>query len=379
MISPCVILESDMDGRLKKVILGFTPAALLTLGFLGWRVLGREGSEPDAALSINLAGAPEEVWIENEPRGTTPFYSDTLEPGEVQVRIASWSARLTLTPGALTAVNLDIGRFTREEIFWLEESSETRISVVSDPEGAEVRLDGRGQGITPLYLPVTPGSYTLEVSQEGYEGASLKVQAQPGYKLNAWFKLRPKLVPESPQEIDLKDWGWEGKKDAVILLDYSIPNPEIFLSPDSWIRAVVECLAKTPQEKEPKYFLDREGKVRNPTGEIVSSKGEAEQFITAAYLGKGGEGVSQAAKDGFLEFLKASFPEELKPKVRVLPTGVGFLRVRSGPGTSYTEIAKIHPGETYPFLEDKSGWYRIVLDDGREGWIIGKYAEEVEK
>lgn len=349
----------------------------MTLCFLGWRLWTGKSPRPNAALSISLAGAPQEVWVENERRGTTPFYSDTLESGETQVRIASWSARLTLTPGALTAVNLDIGQFTKEEIFWLEESEEAKISVVSDPEGAEVKLDGRSQGLTPLYIPVTPGSYALEVFAEGYEEANLKIQAQPGYKLNAWFKLRPELVPESPREINLQDWGFKGKEGTAVLFDYSVPDPGIFLSPASWVRAVADLLARAPQEREPTYFLDREGAVYGLSGEIVTSKEETEQFITAAYLGEVGEGISQTARDSFLKFLEVSFPEESKPKIKILPTGVGFLRVRSGPGTSYTEITKIHPGETYPLLEEKGGWCRILLDDGREGWITEGYTEKV--
>ena len=368
-----------MDKRLKKIILGVFPAITLTLGFLGWKFLAGRGEEPNAALSINLAGVPQEVLIENKLCGTTPFYSDTLEPGEIQVRIASWSARLTLTPGALTAVNLDLGQFTKEEIFWLEKSEESRISVISKPEGAEVRLDGRSQGATPLYVPATPGSYALEVSREGYESAQLTVQAQQGYKLNAWFRLRPELVPESPSEIDFYEWGWQGRKEAATLFDYSIVDSGLFLSSSSWVQALIGSLVHPLGRKEPQYFLDSSGKIYNSLGEVVSSKGEAEFEVIAAYLGVVGEEVSQAAKDGFLEFLKASFPEEAKPKIKILSTGVGFLRVRSGPGTSYTEIAQVHPGEIYAFMEDKSGWYRILLNDGREGWITGRYTEKVEE
>jgi len=57
-------------------------------------------------------------------------------------------------------------------------------------------------------------------------------------------------------------------------------------------------------------------------------------------------------------------------------TPTGWLRVREGPGTTYDEITKVYPGETYPLLEESAGWYKIELEDGREGWVSGDYASK---
>lgn len=66
-------------------------------------------------------------------------------------------------------------------------------------------------------------------------------------------------------------------------------------------------------------------------------------------------------------------------KVKILPTGVGFLRVRSGPSRSDEEIAQVDPGETYIFIErdEDSGWYKIEYEEGEEGWVTDQYVEEV--
>jgi uncharacterized protein YgiM (DUF1202 family) len=50
--------------------------------------------------------------------------------------------------------------------------------------------------------------------------------------------------------------------------------------------------------------------------------------------------------------------------------------VREKPGSIYLEIAKVYPGETYQQLEKITGWYKIELEDGRQGWISTKYASE---
>lgn len=66
-----------------------------------------------------------------------------------------------------------------------------------------------------------------------------------------------------------------------------------------------------------------------------------------------------------------------RPYVEILDTPTGWLRVRGEPNSSSgKELTKIYPKETYKFLESTdSGWYKIKLDDGQEGWISGKYAK----
>ncbi len=66
-----------------------------------------------------------------------------------------------------------------------------------------------------------------------------------------------------------------------------------------------------------------------------------------------------------------------RPYVEILDTPTGWLRVRSEPNSSSgKELTKVNPKETYKFLESTdSGWYKIKLDDGQEGWISGKYAK----
>ena len=368
-----------MDSRFKKILMGLGPTVIITLGFIGWRVVSGRKTQPNAALNINIEGAAEEVWIDGEQRGQTPFYSDTLKPGEAQVKIASWSARLNLNPGTLTAVNLDLGEFTKEEIFWLEKSDESKISVISDPEGAQVSMGGKSKGVTPLFAPVSPGPYDLEVTKGGYQPAQLKVQVQPGYKLNAWFKLRPDIMPQEPTEVSIKDWGWQGKADLVTLVDYSVASPEMFLTTPSWITALEERFSSEPPERDPNYYLDSSGQVYNEQGQKIESKDEAEAEVIAGYLGTKGEDIPAEAKQALVTFLEKSYPNQSKPKVRILSTGVGFLRVRSGAGTGFPEITKIDPGEEFPLLEEKGGWYRIMLDDGREGWITGQFAEKLEQ
>lgn len=64
----------------------------------------------------------------------------------------------------------------------------------------------------------------------------------------------------------------------------------------------------------------------------------------------------------------------VKPNIFIKDTPTGFLRVRSGPNLSATETAQVKPGEKYPLIEEKEGWYKITISNGKEGWISSRYA-----
>ena len=63
-----------------------------------------------------------------------------------------------------------------------------------------------------------------------------------------------------------------------------------------------------------------------------------------------------------------------RPYVEILSTPTGWLRVRQEPTTSSSEIAKVNPGDKFPYLDSQSGWYQIQLTD-QSGWISGTYAK----
>lgn len=72
-----------------------------------------------------------------------------------------------------------------------------------------------------------------------------------------------------------------------------------------------------------------------------------------------------------------STPEEIIEiieKVIISETGIGYLNVREGAGTSYSILTKVYPGESYVLLEEVEEWYKIELDDDQEGWIFKEYA-----
>lgn len=59
--------------------------------------------------------------------------------------------------------------------------------------------------------------------------------------------------------------------------------------------------------------------------------------------------------------------------ITILKTPNGFLRVRGGPSTSFGEVARVRPGETYTIITQENGWYQIQAE-GVNGWISSQFA-----
>ena len=74
-----------------------------------------------------------------------------------------------------------------------------------------------------------------------------------------------------------------------------------------------------------------------------------------------------------------SAPDEpAKPYVIIKDTPTDFLRVRFDASIAASEVARLNPGDKVPFLEEKSGWFKVNYGESKEGWISSRYAEKVE-
>lgn len=66
-------------------------------------------------------------------------------------------------------------------------------------------------------------------------------------------------------------------------------------------------------------------------------------------------------------------PTLSKPTIIIKQTPTGFLRVRFTPTLSASEVARVKPGESFPIAEEEADWTKILLPDGRSGWVSNSY------
>lgn len=67
-----------------------------------------------------------------------------------------------------------------------------------------------------------------------------------------------------------------------------------------------------------------------------------------------------------------------KPYVEILDTPTGWLKVRETATINSAELAKINPGDTFPYRESSpSGWFNIQYATGKWGFISSQYAKLV--
>ncbi len=234
------------------------------------------------------------------------------------------------------------------------------VQVFSKPEGSQVFLNGELVGVTPYQNQgLAPGGVKLTI---GTGSASFgKV-----------VKLTPKVFTIVNRELVDNPFLQAGET--------------LTLEPGSGLMVL-----STPGEAEVEVDDQKIGKTpakieKVPAGEhkVVVSK---ENYVPRS--------VQVQIHSGFqliLDITLASTQENLAktlgptyatgkttflPKVKILSTPTGFLRVRDHPSFGGAEISKVSPQDEFPLLEEKASWFKIRLDDDREGWISSQYAEKL--
>lgn len=227
---------------------------------------------------ISVLSTPNEatVFLDGNEIGKTPFEDRNLEVREYNVKLekeeASWQGKVKLTAQTLTIVNRDLAKdqaSSSGEILTLDKGR--GVTVVSNPSGAEVEIDGKVFGKTPLNINITSGEHIINLSYPNYLNRSIKVTLPNNFNLTV--------------SVDL------------------------------------------------------------------------------------------ALSDADLTTISAPVITQT-PEVIVKQTPTGFLRVRDKGSLLGKEIAQVKPGDTLILLEELSGWDRVRLPDGTEGYVSSTYVEK---
>jgi hypothetical protein len=130
-----------------------------------WLVpVGAAAMDP-ATVTVDTQPAGAELLVDNQPHGTTP-QTLTIAPGVhtllVRIQGAQRTVQLTLGAGAHMAQYFDLQPNGPAEVV-----SPARLSIVTDPPGARVVVDGRPRGMSPLMLDdLAPAPHNVTVTSD---------------------------------------------------------------------------------------------------------------------------------------------------------------------------------------------------------------------
>ncbi len=139
---------------------------------------------------INVLSVPEaaQVFLDGNQVGQTPFEDKNLINKQYLLKIQKdnlkWEGKVSLTPGVVTVVNRELTSdiaSSAGEVLTLEKGQ--GVTVVSNPSGADIEIDGKSMGKTPVTLSIDSGEHTFNVSHANYLKRSIRAQFQKGYNL----------------------------------------------------------------------------------------------------------------------------------------------------------------------------------------------------
>jgi hypothetical protein len=136
-------------------------------------------------LSVVSTPSGAEVYIDGALRGRTPL-TLSLPEGRygVELRLAGYEtyrATVQVRRGETTRLEVRLNPIPQTGTLYLE----------SSPSGAEVYLEGRLQGRTPLRLTLNEGTYRVELRLPGYEPYQATVRVERGRETRLSASLRP--------------------------------------------------------------------------------------------------------------------------------------------------------------------------------------------
>lgn len=383
--------------RLSNIIIYITAILIaLLLVFFGKNIfLYLRGLGGKSAISADVSYGRAEVFINDESLGVTPVESEEIKPGANKVTLRSSSRQYETTVNFLpnteryihnVGIFRDLGisdLFSGGQDLWFDEStSEVVLRIISDPPGASVYIDNTEIGKTPFTSSrLTEGDYDLRVENVGYEPQTTRIRIQKGYTSNVSVKLFPMPVPSTVNVFEGSD----------NLYNLSSNNNQIASDTQTWAKAVIYWnqtrgvnLEGVGVNKELvfDYYLDYKGDIYDDMGNLVTEDGAFDELRDSergAYLGRvsDGEGLTEMARESLESFRSVPTPEDQETRVRILPTGLGWLRVREQPSTGSLEIARVDVGQEYTLLEDGEDWVRIKVSDTVEGWVSKTYTETI--
>jgi hypothetical protein len=192
-----------MKGKLSLLLI----LVLLFVGFVAVRFFIFDKQNEYGRLKV-ISSPTASIFLNSNLIGKTP-YEDKYKVGEYLLKLipetaatdtASWNGKINIYKNSLTYVNRELGSsdiasageiFTTVKMTKKPSNSQSgEIYVETEPQGAIVTLDSDEKGVAPALMEnVSRGDHELSVFMPGFFRRTQKINVDPGYRVNAAFKL----------------------------------------------------------------------------------------------------------------------------------------------------------------------------------------------
>lgn len=227
------------------------------------------------------------------------------------------------------------------------------ISVLSVPEGATVFIDNKEVGKTPFEnKDLDVKEYLVKIDKDG-----------------AFWQGKVKLTPQTVTIVN-RDLAKEQASSSgeVLTLEKGRGITVISNPSDSEVEIDGKTNGKTPLT------------INLESGEhtiIVSHSNYLKRSIRASLPNDFNLTISVDLSLSEADLSTVATPViSQTPEVTVKQTPTGFLRVRDKGALTGKEIGRVNVGDTLILLEELSGWDRVKLPDGTEGFVSNTYVEK---
>lgn len=130
-------------------------------------------------------------------------------------------------------------------------SGPAAVVVTSDPEGAEVMLDGEPFGVTPLDKPIVPGDHVIRVSKDGYIAVQEKRTFVEGARESLSYELE-----KTPNRLPKRPYGWASLALGIASTGAGVALITIHDDPNIPIKFGGECNGRTDAEGDCEFLFN---------------------------------------------------------------------------------------------------------------------------
>lgn len=143
------------------------------------------------------------VFIDGVLVGETP-YVNTHKAGKMLLRLVpqgesenliAYESTITIAPGAQTVIGRNFKSSEEESSgyvvsFEKMKSKNSALNIISQPDGAQVLVDGVSRGFSPYNnTSIAPAMHEVTIKFPGYSDFSITIKTIPGFKLFLFSKL----------------------------------------------------------------------------------------------------------------------------------------------------------------------------------------------